>query len=184
MLRLFFILIIAKLFILSLPSEILSQDNWSRIVYYNSNGENSADTKKYYIITIRSSGSGKLEYFSNGNIKEYEFQAGKKSIQNFNSLLNKSGIFKIDPEDIKSDSPVQTSSVLNMTIYFEKTKENYLHYNGKEVSEEEIAEKRKEPFLAVPTDYNLKYSDMINKIYTGLEFVVPESIWKKAENDK
>lgn len=182
MLRPILLFIITKLIIFSLPADILSQDDWSRIVYYNSNGENSMNTKKYYIITVRKNGAGKLEYFSNSTVKEYEFQTGKKSMQTFNSLLKKSGIFKIDPQDIKSDSSLNKSSVLNMTIYFEKTEENYLHYNGKEVSEEELAEKRKEPFLAVPSDYNLKYSEMINKIYTELEFLVPESIWKKAEN--
>lgn len=181
MFKFILIIFLTKLCIFTLAADSFSQSDWSRIVYNNSNGENSADAKKYYIITIRRNGSGKLEYFSSGKVNEYEFQSGKKSMESFNSLLKKSGIFKINPEDIKSDTPLRTGSVLNMTLYFEKTKENYLHYNGKEFSEEEIEEKRKEPFLAVPADYNLKYAEMINGIYTGLEFLVPDNIWKKAE---
>ncbi|HMS33828.1 MAG TPA: hypothetical protein PKC91_07060 [Ignavibacteria bacterium] len=180
MLKSFLLLISIKFFIFILPANILPQSDWSRIVYYNSSGENSAETKNYYIITIRSNGSGKLEYYRSGKVNEYEFQSGKKSMESFNSLLKKSGIFKVNPDDLKSDAR-PPNSVLNMTLYFEKTKENYLHYNGKEFTEEEIEEKRKEPFLSVPAEYNLNYAEMINGIYTGLEFLVPDKIWEKAE---
>jgi hypothetical protein len=182
MLKYFLIIFLTNLSIFNLPSEIFSQNEWSRIVYYNSNGENYPESKRYYIITVNNDGNGKLEYFNSGKVKEYEFHTGNKSMKNFNSLLIKSGIYNIDPTDIKSDIPLHSNSILNMTIFFEKTKENYLHYNGKEFSEEEIAEKRKEPFLAVPTDYNLYYAEMVNKIYTGLEFLVPDNVWEKAVN--
>ena len=178
------ILLVTCLLTFTFSSNIYSQNEWSRIVYYNSNGEDSPELKTYYIITVKSSGEGKLEYFSNNKAKEYEFQSGKKSLNNFNSLLNKSGIYKIDPQNIKSDDLTGTRSLSNMTIYFEKTKDNYVHYNGKEYTEEEIAEKRKEPFLAIPTEYNEKYSIMINKIYLGIEFLVPDKIWNEALNGR
>lgn len=182
MLKYFLFIFITKLCLFTLPSVTFSQNEWTRIVYYNSNGENSIEAKKYFIITVSSEGDGKLEYFSKSKVNEYEFQIGIKSMEKFNSLLNNSGIYKIDQTDLKSDIPAQNSSVLNMTVYFKKTRENYLQYNGKEFSEEEIAEKRKEPFISIPSDYNLKYSGMVNKIYTGLEFLVPDKIWDKAVN--
>ena len=178
------ILLVTCLLTFTFSSNIYSQNEWSRIVYYNYNAENAPELKTYYIITVESTGKGKLEYFSSGKVKEYEFQSGKKSLNNFNSLLNKSGIYKVNPQDIKSTDLTGTKSLSNMTIYFEKTKENYVHYNGKEYSEEEIAEKRKEPFLAVPTEHNEKYSKMINKIYLGIEFLVPDKIWNEALNGK
>ncbi len=178
------ILLFACLYTFTFSSNNYAQNEWSRIVYYNSNGENSPESKIYYIITVNSSGEGKLEYFSSGKVREYEFQSGKKSLNNFNSLLNKSGIYKVDPQDIKSTELTGTKSLTNMTIYFDKTRENYIHYNGKEYTEEEIAEKRKEPFIAVPTEYNEKYSEMINKIYLGIEFLVSDKIWNEALNGK
>ena len=165
---------------LILPLSLFSQNDWNRIVYYNSSGESSNGVKPYYIITIRNNGNGKLEYFKGGFAKEYEFHSGKSSMKKFNTLLDQSGIYSIDPQDIKSEVPLQSPAVLNMTLFFEKTKENYLHYNNKEFTEEEIEEKRKEPFLAVPSDYNIKYSEMINKIYTGLENLVPDETWEAA----
>ena len=176
------ILLVTCLLTFTFSSNIYSQNEWSRIVYYNSNGEDSPELKTYYIITVKSSGEGKLEYFSNNKAKEYEFQSGKKSLNNFNSLLNKSGIYKVSPQDIKSTDLTGTKSLSNMTIYFEKTKESYMKYSGKEYSAEEIEEKRKEPFLAIPTEYNVKYSEMINKIYLGIEFLVPNKIWNEALN--
>ena len=178
------ILVVICLFTFTFSSNTFAQNEWSRIVYYNSNMENTPELKTYYIITINSTGEGKLEYFSSGKVKEYEFQSGKKSLNNFNSLINKSGIYKVNPQDIKSTDLTGTKSLSNMTIYFEKTKDNYVHYNGKEYTEEEIAEKRKEPFLAIPTEYNEKYSKMINKIYLGIEFLVPDKIWNEALNGK
>ena len=178
------ILLVTCLFTFTFSSNTYTQNEWSRIVYYNSNGENSSELKTYYIITVNNTGGGKLEYFISGKVKEYEFQSGKKSLNKFNSLLNESGIYNVDPQDIKSADLTGTKSLSNMTIYFEKTRENYIHYNGKEYTEEEIAEKRKEPFLALPTEYNEKYSKMINKIYLGIEFLVPDKIWNEAMNGK
>jgi hypothetical protein len=163
-------------------SDMYAQNEWNKIVYYSSNGENSPELKTYYIITVNSSGEGKLEYFKSGKVNEYEFQSGKKSLNKYKNLLVKSGVFKLEPQDLKSESLTGNRSLSNMTIYFEKTKENYLHYSGKEVSDEEIEEKRKEPFLAIPTEYNVKYSEMINKIYLGIEFLVPDKIWNEALN--
>ena len=163
-------------------SDNYAQNEWSKIVYYNSNGENSTELKMYYIITVNSSGEGKLEYFNIGKVNEYVFQSGKKSFNKFKSILNKSGIFNTDPQDLKSEDQKGAKSLSNMTIYFEKTKESYMKYSGKEYSAEEIEEKRKEPFLAIPTEYNVKYSEMINKIYLGIEFLVPNKIWNEALN--
>ena len=178
------ILLVTCLFTFTFSSNNYAQNEWSKIVYYSSNGENAPELKIYYIITVNSSGEGKLEYFSSGKVKEYEFQSGKKTLNNFNSLLNKSGIYKVDPQDIKSDDLTGTRSLSNITIYFEKTRDNYIHYNGKEYTEEEIAEKRKEPFLAIPTEYNVKYSNMVNKIYLGIEYLVPDKIWNEALTGK
>lgn len=174
------ILLLICLFTFASFSNNFAQNDWSRIVYYNSNGENSPELKKYYIISINRSGEGKLEYFKDGKVNEYEFQTGKNSLNKFNSLLNKSGIYKTDSQELKSEDFKGNISLMNMTIYFEKTKENYLRYSGKEFSEEEIAEKRKEPYIAIPSEYNVKYAEMINKIYLGLEFLVPDKIWNEA----
>lgn len=176
------ILLLICLFTFASFSNNYAQNEWIRIVYYNSNGENSPELKKYYIITLNSSGEGKLEFYKSGKVNEYEFQTSRKSLNKFNNLLNKSGIYKTDSQELKSEDFKGNSSLLNMTIYFEKTKENFLQYSGKEYSEEEIEEKRKEPYLAIPTEYNVKYAEMINKIYLGLEFLVPDKIWNEALN--
>ena len=68
-------------------SDNYAQNEWSKIVYYNSNGENSTELKMYYIITVNSSGEGKLEYFNIGKVNEYEFQSGKKSFNKFKRII-------------------------------------------------------------------------------------------------
>lgn len=153
------------LFVFALCSFVSAQsDNWETINYTYSKGPVSPEYQLNYSIFIDKSGNGKLTYTRAAVTNEYDFKTGKKRISKLNKCLNKSEVFSVPVDAMKTSDNIIGGPTRNMQITM---------WQSPDLDQRPTV-------IDVPANLNEAYSDSMFNVYEQIENLVPESVWNKA----
>lgn len=153
---------------LFIVSTSFAQNNkWETITYYYSKGPVSPEYQYNYTINISADGSGQLVFTKASQTNEYSFRVGKNGRKKLNNALNKSKVFTVSSDEMKSSQNMMGGQQRNLTI----TKWQAPNLDARPET------------IMVPEQVNETYSAAINNLYGVIEDLVPGSIWCKANPD-
>ncbi|MEO8664957.1 MAG: hypothetical protein ABI462_05615 [Ignavibacteria bacterium] len=158
--KLFFFLIV-----LTIPSFAFSQsNNWSTIESKYSAGPISPEFQYNYSIVINKDRTGMLIFTKGGKTDEYNFKISNKGKKMLNNALFTSRVFSVSTDNMKAGSNLigGPEKSINITMW-------------------QAADLDQKPtVIVVPGMVNAEYENGIENLYTTIEKLVPNSVWKKA----
>lgn len=161
------ILFAAALLLISITAE--AQYDWEKIYYYHNSGPVSPEYQFVYNILISADGTGKLDYTKSGKTIIYDFNVSRKGLNMLNNSLLKTKLLSDDFDTLYVDNDVIGGAVNTCTIALKKP---------------EGWKKRKYPIITIPNGFKYEHADKIFSMYQTMEMLVPESVWKRAENSE
>lgn len=182
------------IFIVISLNSVNAQYDWERLSYSHFTGSGEDNSKTYYLINIDKSGKGRLEYFKSGKVHVAEYTVSRKKLNHLNEKIEKSGMLKLNPADLKSDNPVSSSNLYTMTLVLEKdfgeehekqtgSKELHEKENENEKENEKEEESEKPQIIPVPDNLKSEYRKIFYDLYYEIEKAVPEKAWKDAGSE-
>jgi len=157
-------LIFLAITLFAVSASFAQSNKWSSISYTYSKGPVSPEYQYNYTIDINPDGEGKLIYTKSAKTSEFDFKVGKKGRKKLNSALNKSKVFTVSPEEMKSKDMMMGGPERSITI----TK-----------WQSPMLDSRPEVII-VPSQVNDTYLMGVNNLYDTIENLVPNSVWDKA----
>lgn len=158
--------IIFTLAIVLLSSNVYSQDtHWANLSYYYSNGTVSPDYQYSYQIMLNENGEGIVNYKNSEGNKERNFNVSSEDLENFNEYFKGSDVFKVDPDKMKSHDGKDGGSVRTLEVTL---------YQSPELD-------AMPTIIRIPEYLNKKYTDEMKCVYSKIEALVPEEIYKELK---
>lgn len=158
-------LFIIFLSVISFANIFAQNGNWDNILYSYSSGPVSPEYQYNYKISVNISGWCKLTYTKNGISKDYDFFAGLREMKKLKSELRRSKVFRVSPDEMKSENILIGGHVRNavITLYQIPTLD------------------QKPETITIPNQVNEKYRKGIEELYDSIEDLVPQSVWNQTE---
>jgi hypothetical protein len=166
-------IIFLVLFIM-LSCNINAQNKWEKIEYYFNVGSLPPPYHYSYTIAIDKEGNGKMQYVgayvsTESNTSEYTFGLSKKNLKKLKKEIKESNILNLDIKSRPNEEIPDGGHSDGLQIFgYDKNDET-----NKVVS-----------IKIIPPYPELKYENVLNKLYKTITNSVPEDIWKDIESKK
>ncbi len=172
-------------------NSVNAQYDWESLSYSHFTVSGDDNSKTYYLINIDKTGKGKLEYFKSGKVHFSEYKVSRKKLNHLNEKIERSGMLKLKPADLKSDSPVSSANLYTMTLTldrefgeeYEKDTGAKELYEKSEKENDKEEESEKPQVIPVPDNLKSEYRKIFYDLYYEIEKVVPEKAWKDAGSE-
>lgn len=148
-----------------------AQNKWEKLEYYYNVGSLPPPYHYSYTVTIDKDGKGNLKYLggyesTDKNTSEYTFELSTGELKKLRKEIKNSGILNLDIEQRPGEKIPDGGHSDNLQIY---SKDD----DGK-----------LQCIKSIPSYPDLKYENILNKLYETIKKSVPENIWKEVESKK